>query len=209
MKRAIAPFLRNDLARLGRLYGTNKASEKQYYIDYYRAHLGRFRRRPIRLLEIGIGGYVAGPQSGGSSLRMWRSWMPRAQIFGIDLDERAFDEPRIRTFAGSQADAMFLKSVEDAAGPFDVVIDDGSHVGQHIRASFEALWPGLRPGGVYVIEDLQTAFMEEYEGGPVGTPGTAMELIKELADTPTLDGDIAELHLYRRIAFVVKRAPAA
>jgi hypothetical protein len=38
-------------------------------------------------------------------------------------------------------------------GPLDLVIDDASHRYEPTRASFEALFPLIRPGGFYLIED--------------------------------------------------------
>jgi Methyltransferase domain len=207
LKGAIAPALRGDLTRLGRWYGTNKASGKQLYTPFYECHLDSFRRRPLRLLEIGIGGYGGGPQAGGASLRMWRSWMPKARVVGIDLHARDFCEPRISTFAGSQSDGDFLRRVEATAGPFDVVIDDGSHVSSDVTTTFDVLWPLLRPGGVYVIEDLGTSYLAEFGGGPPGTPGTSIEMLKQLIDEPTRGGDVGAVHVYPHIAFVQKRCP--
>lgn len=204
-KRTLAPLMFGDLTKLGRLYGTNKASTKQLYTPYYEQHFSGFRRKPIRLLEIGIGGYGAGPMSGGGSLRMWRSWMPRAQIVGIDLDIREFSEPRVTTFAGSQTDTSFLHWVCDRSGPFDIVIDDGSHMNDHIAVSFRTLWPLLQPGGVYVIEDLGTSYMPEFGGGPPGTAGTSVEMIKTLLDSPTQGGEVLSVHMYPHIVFIEKR----
>jgi hypothetical protein len=205
LKRMIAPAFRRDLTRLGRWYGTNKASNKQLYTPLYDRHLGPLRRRPLRLLEIGIGGYAGGSQSGGASLRMWRTWMPKSQIVGIDLELRDFGEPRISTFAGSQTDGEFLRRVEATAGPFDVVIDDGSHVSADVLYTFDVLWPRLRPGGVYVIEDLGTSYLAEFGGGPPGTPGTSVEMLKQLIDEPTQGRDVGAVHVYPHIAFIDKR----
>ena len=111
---------------------------------------------------------------------------------------------------GDQSDESFLASLASRYGGFDIVIDDGSHIGAHVRASFRVLFPALRPDGWYVIEDLQTSYWDSHEGGPVGTPGTAVELIKSLVDRTQADSatrDIAELHLFDCIAFIQK-APA-
>jgi hypothetical protein len=206
VKRVLAPLCWGNLTRLGRWYGSNKASEKQLYTPYYEAHIGALRRRPLRLLEIGVGGYGAGPQSGGASLRMWRTWMPRAQVVGIDITPRDFDEPRIATETGDQADVSFLADLSLRRGPFDIVIDDGSHRSADIITSFHTLWPLLRPDGFYVIEDLSTSYMAEYGGGPPGTSGTSVEMIKELVDAPTTGGDVAAIHVYPHIAFIRKAA---
>ena len=39
-----------------------------------------------------------------------------------------------------------------------MVIDDGSHVPEHQVISFEALWPSVKPGGIYVVEDVETSW---------------------------------------------------
>jgi cephalosporin hydroxylase len=201
IRRVVAPALSRDLTWLGRWYETDKAVPNMY-TPLYERHLGHLRRRPIRILEIGIGGYDGGPLAGGESLRMWRSWMPRAEVVGIDLAPRDFQEPRITTLVGSQADADFLREVWSTHGPFDVVIDDGSHVSEHIRVSFEALWPLLASGGIYAIEDLGTSYETDYGGGPPGTPGTSMEMLKELLDQPNQDGSVRSLCVYKNIAFL-------
>lgn len=205
-KRWLAPLCFGDLTRLGRWYGTNKASSKQLYTPLYELHLGRMRRHRLRLLEIGIGGYGAGLQSGGASLRMWRSWMPRAEIVGIDIEPRHLNEPRISTAVGDQSDEIFLRDLCRRSGPFDIVIDDGSHRSDHICASFRFLWPLLQPGGVYVIEDLGTSYLSDYGGGPPGTAGTSVEMVKGLLDSPTLDGDVAAVHMHPHIVFIEKSA---
>jgi predicted O-methyltransferase YrrM len=43
-----------------------------------------------------------------------------------------------------------------AGQQFDLIIDDGSHVLQHQQAAVAQLWPLLRPGGVFVVEDIQS-----------------------------------------------------
>jgi predicted O-methyltransferase YrrM len=63
---------------------------------------------------------------------------------------------RVRTFYGiDQADADQLDRVvaEGFDGPIDLVIDDASHLEAQTRASFNRLFPRIRPGGAYVIED--------------------------------------------------------
>jgi hypothetical protein len=47
---------------------------------------------------------------------------------------------------------------------FDIIIDDGSHVNEHVITTFEYLLPILNNEGLYVIEDTQTAYWPEYGG---------------------------------------------
>ena len=94
------------------------------YTQHYAKHFARYRSEPIKLLEIGIGGYND-TASGGNSLRMWRTYFSRGMIYGIDIfDKRAHDERRIKTFCGSQADYNFLADVAAITGRLDIVIDD-------------------------------------------------------------------------------------
>jgi hypothetical protein len=206
---------RRDLAWLARLCGTDKWG-RHWYAPHYQAHFAPLRKKRITLLEIGVGGYED-PLRGGESLRLWKAYFPNARIFGIDVfDKRALEEPRIRTFQGSQEDPAFLARVVAETGPLDIVIDDGSHVNAHVLASFEALFPHLREGGVYVLEDLQTSYWPKFGGSlDLMAPHTVVNRLKRLVDglnhaeriepglSPTfLDLNVRALHFYHNLAFV-------
>lgn len=160
-------FVHDDLTRLARVYKSDKWGH-HFYTPVYQTLFDPLRTQPVRLLEIGVGGY-ANPRHGGDSIRMWKRFFPKGQITTIDIHEKyVVDERRIHFFRGDQADPEFLKKVNAATGPFDIVIDDGSHVQSHIIASYEALFPLLKPGGIYIIEDTQTAYWPKYEGSTSG-----------------------------------------
>ena len=134
-----------------------------HYLPIYERYFGPWRNRPgqpVRFLEIGV--------SGGGSLAMWRRYFgPDAIIFGIDIDPAcaAFNGQGGQVRIGSQADPDFLRSVAQEMGGVDVVLDDGSHVMEHIKASLQTLLPLVSLGGTYMIEDLHTAYWPEYGGG--------------------------------------------
>jgi hypothetical protein len=162
--------------------GTDKEGAHSYTAAYER-HLGHLRNEPITLLEIGIGGY-ADPGRGGASLRMWKSFFPHGRIIGLDIEDKtALAEARITILRGDQGDRRFLDQMALEYGPFDVVIDDGSHRCAHVIASFEALFPHLTDAGIYAIEDLQTSYWESY-GGSSGSDraSTSMTMIQGLID---------------------------
>ncbi len=208
IKTTVAPLFGRNLTRLGRWYGTNKASEKQAFTRVYQHHLQHRRREPLRILEIGIGGYDGGPRSGGSSLRMWRTYFRHAHVVGVDLQPRDLHEPRITTAAGDQTDSRFLHQLDREHGPFDLVIDDGSHVNAHVVTTFGILWPLLAPGGSYAIEDTQTSYLEEFGGGGPGTRGTSMEMVKRLCDAPNDPEDsVAAVHVHQWLVLIEKRRP--
>ena len=56
---------------------------------------------------------------------------------------------------------------------FDVIIDDGSHLNQHQIFTFETLYPFVKDGGVYVIEDVQTSYWSSdgWDGANINNPG--------------------------------------
>lgn len=115
---------------------------------------------------------------------MWKQYLgPLATIVGLDIRPEcaAFEEEQIHIRIGDQADSAFLRSVVDEFGVPDIVLDDGSHVMSHIRASFEALYPLMRPRSVYFVEDLHTAYWDEYEGG-LRRPGSFIEHCKDMID---------------------------
>lgn len=70
----------NNLDRLGKIYGSDKAIGEHFYTPHYKSHLKRFKFRKINLLEIGVGGYEI-PYMGGYSLRMWRKYFHLVKFF--------------------------------------------------------------------------------------------------------------------------------
>jgi methyltransferase family protein len=216
-ERVLARWHRRDLVFLARHFGTDKWG-RHWYAPHYQRHLAPFRTRPITLLEIGVGGYDD-PRAGGQSLRMWKAYFPKARVFGLDLyDKSALQEERIRIFQGSQDDPAVIERLLAETGPLDVVIDDGSHLNAHVLRTFELLFPHLRDGGIYAVEDLQTAYWPKFGGShDPDAPHTSMALLKRLVDglnhaerigyAPTfLDRNVRAAHFYHNLAFV-ERGP--
>ena len=156
------------------------------YFDIYDQVLSPYRAgfpgapggatRPLRFLELGV--------FQGGSLELWREFFGAdAAIMGIDIDERCAGVARadLPVRIGSQADGAFLKSVVNELGGVDVVLDDGSHVAKHQRASFDALFPLLTPGGLYIVEDVHTSYWADFGGG-FRRPGAFIEVAKGLVD---------------------------
>jgi hypothetical protein len=140
-----------ELDLIGALAGTDKSSLGNRYLQSYEILLSDLRDEEFTLCEIGV--------FNGASLRMWKSYFSKATILGIDVSAKCkvHEEDRIVVEIGSQADAQFL---DDIMGRYDplVVIDDGSHLADHIQFSFETIFPKLRPGGIYIVEDLYMHF---------------------------------------------------
>jgi len=160
-----------------------------HYFPAYERHFARFCNQSIKMLEIGCGE--------GGSLQMWKRYLgPSAQIVGIDILEtcKDYEEDQIAVRIGSQADTTFLASLNDEFGPFDIVLDDGSHRMDHVLATFEYLYPTIVRNGVYMIEDLHTAYRAKFGGG-LGVKASFMEVTKRLIDELHADwtqGAVAE-----------------
>ncbi len=138
-------------------YGTTKC---HHYFPVYEHYLAPLVGKPVRVLEIGC--------AGGGGLRMLRAYLgPQAVICGMDVNKscRRFRKEGFPMFIGSQDDPDLLAEAIEKAGPFDVVIDDGSHFGAHQIASFEALFPTMPATGVYIIEDTMMSFSTRYQNG--------------------------------------------
>ncbi len=194
------------LTRLAVIHGTDKFGYHDYTPNYH-ALLGHLRDRPVRLLEIGVGGYQDADR-GGESLEMWRDYFARGQITGIDIREKEMDlGARVAIEQGSQVDAAFLAGLVRARGPFDVIIDDGSHRNEHVVMSFEMLFPTLAPGGIHVIEDMQTAFFPRFGGSldlrPPNSVGHVRDLFRRMPD------DIARISRFHNMVALFKAGQPA
>ncbi|HET6183450.1 MAG TPA: hypothetical protein VFA03_07625 [Acetobacteraceae bacterium] len=152
-----------------------------HFFPAYERHLARYKNRPCLLIEIGAGE--------GGSLQMWKRWLgPYAQIVGLDIrtDCADFEEPQIAVRIGHQADAAFLDRVLAEFGSPDIVIDDGTHVMQHMTATFRHLYPRMDRNGAYLVEDLHACYWPEFGGG-LRREGSFLELCKALLDELNAD----------------------
>jgi hypothetical protein len=227
--------LANRFDLVARFYRTDKSSLSNNYSPHYQRHLGPIRFEKNVVLELGVGG-TTNRYAGGNSLHLWRDYMPRATIVGLDLHakELPFLGRRVHVVQGNQASPDDLGRILERFGPPNVVIDDGSHVGTDVIASFTYLFDRMRPGGIYVIEDLFFSFEEKYSGSEDPGPGTALGLLDELlrsvqrghghmaerakpdSSLPELGGraatarrmaGIAAVHVYPGIAFIKRVDP--
>lgn len=90
---------------------------------------------------------------------MWREYFhPDSQIFGIDIDPEAAGHvaPGVKFFLGDQADPAFLQRVAAEIQPLDVVVEDGGHTMNQMIQTFESLYAGMAPNGVFIVEDTHT-----------------------------------------------------
>lgn len=147
-----------------------------HYLPIYDRILGAAQGRDASFLEIGV--YK------GGSVRMWRDFFgPASRLTFIDIDPacKALELPGTEIRIGDQADADFLERLAADRGPFDFVVDDGGHMMNQQTASFRALWPHLKDGGLYIVEDVHTSYWPGFGGG-LRAPGSFVEFAKDLID---------------------------
>lgn len=146
-------------------HGTDKASTWHNYARQYGPLFERFRipwgATPLkRYLEIGV--------QGGQSLRAMADLFPGAVVVGVDIDPAAAKHAdpanNIHVVIGNATDPAVLANVLATFGPFDIVLDDGSHRCSDVVRTFEGVFPTplLADGGLYIVEDVTVVSVPYY-----------------------------------------------
>lgn len=142
-----------EFKRLANKHKTDKSTSHEYQ-NMYGTLLGPMRDQNVSLLEIGLGCTMAyGP---GKSIPLWREFLPNVKLSILEYEGECAEEFRTQLeqlFIGDQSDFDVLKEVANG-GPYDVIVDDGGHQVIHQINSLIGLWPVLKSGGAYFIEDL-------------------------------------------------------
>lgn len=162
-----------ELNELGRRFGTDKSSFGKQggaaggghdYLRRYEQFLEPRRANVRRVLEVGV--------QRGASLRMWEAYFTEAKVYGLDIAESALlvTGERIEVRLLDQSDRVSLDEFATSEGPFDVIIEDGSHFWEHQIIGIQTLLPHVTSGGVYIVEDLHTSYSREFgtKGAPTG-----------------------------------------
>ncbi len=145
-----------SLADLCESYKSDKCAWHHNYVELYETFFSPLRDEVERIFEIGV--------AEGYSLQLWEDYFPNATVFGIDIvDSSSIDTDRIKTFVADQSSREQLGAFLAAHGSdFDIILDDGGHAMNMQQISFGYLFPHLKPGGLYVIEDIHTSFPSRY-----------------------------------------------
>ena len=121
----------------------------EHYFDIYHRHFSRFIGRKVNVLEIGV-------YSGGS-LQMWKKYFgEESHIYGVDIEQsvKAYEGENISVVIGDQKDRGFWRAFKQNTPKIDILIDDGGHSPEEQQITLEEMLPHLRPGGIYVCEDI-------------------------------------------------------
>lgn len=208
----------NLLAQLAIKHGTDKWGH-HYYCNIYQSYFDRLRTEPITLLEMGFGGYEF-PDRGGGGIKMWAEYFCHSQSrFWVtdihDKNLKGFDS-RIKFMKASGEELSALSFFK-----FNIIIDDASHHNKEVIRDFETMFPCLKQGGIYVVEDAHASYwpVPAHEGTTdlQGAPeSSSMNYFKFLADGlnreyipsqkfPDLVQDIFSIHFYEKLIFILKK----
>jgi hypothetical protein len=155
-----------ELVELVKKYETDRAKEHIEYVKTYDFFLKKYKDSSFNFLEVGT--------HLGESVKMWREYFTKAFIFSVELpryQSRVFD--RFSVSQGNKSNMFMSNDLNDTTfcffdstsqimtnelfdnDFFDVVIDDGDHYPDAQLQTFNALFPKLKVGGLYFIEDIK------------------------------------------------------
>jgi hypothetical protein len=179
----------------------------RHYFEVYHEHFREFVGQEVHLVEVGI--------LGGGSLDMWKGYLgPKCTVYGIDIEEgcRKHEADRIRVFIGDQSDRRFWKRFRAEVPRVDILIDDGGHMPHQQIVTLEEMLPHIRPGGVYMCEDIHSLHNEfaAYLGGLAkGLNAYARRKDGEVqtARASAFQAAVHSIHLYP-YATVIRKTPS-
>lgn len=184
----------NELDKLAIKYGTDKSSEYHNYTDIYYRFFDFNRENIKNVLEIGV--------LEGKSIRMWKDYFNNAMIYAIDINPKCkFKDERINILIGDQTDTNLIETLPNN---FDIIIDDGGHQSEKQIESFKLLFPKLKLGGIYVVEDVCCSYWSEFNSN---NKQTAIEYFKTLVDYVNFFGYKTNDSYRRDRSFLINNKP--
>ena len=132
-----------------------------HYLPIYQRYLAEMDAAAPVILELGV--------HRGDSLEMLADYFPAGLVLGVDANpmDIVFSTPRIKAYQGLQDDAALHERImaENNIAAYDLIIDDCAHIGSLAAASFQILFPRLKPGGLYIIEDWGAGYWPKWPEG--------------------------------------------
>ena len=148
----------NDFNYYCNLHGSDKGDvypDGNGYAFWYENWFSSIREKVTNICEVGV--------YNGGSTRAFYDYFPNANILGIDIyDKTEYENNRTITKIVDQSNSEqldnFVQECETQNLQFDIVIDDGSHDVAHQQLTFGKLFKLVKPGGIYIIEDMCTSY---------------------------------------------------
>jgi len=189
------------------------------YQNMYGQLLGPFRDKKINFLEIGLGCGIHG-EGPGQSLKLWRKYLPQANISMFEFDEKCaleFKSQVENLFVGDSGDLKLLQSIGQNYGPFDFVVDDGGHTRVSQINGLVGFWPHMKSKGVYVIEDIYLSTREDVSKSSLDLIFPILELFNDIRRNRNQDNipiekyandivrDLLSIHCYSHACAFIKK----
>lgn len=177
----------------------------------------------------------------GESAATWDEYFTQAELHFMDIRAQFFEKygknlsPRCHLHVENQEKRnVLLNFLDNIGGYFDIILDDGGHTMKQQLVSFDVLFPAVKSGGVYIIEDLHTSYWTRFGGhgtleNPQAKEGSAIHFLQQLvhdlnyigARTGSASADhcpkeifdnlsyyqkhIESIHFYDSLCFIFKR----
>lgn len=135
--------------------GSKSSNGAHHYSSFYDKWFSPIKDQITNICEIGVWD--------GCSLKAFEEYFPNADIVGLDIKDKTYlNSERIKTFVLDQSNStsldLFVKTCNQTNLKFDFILDDGSHNISHQQLTFGKLFPLIKPGGIYIIEDLGSSY---------------------------------------------------
>ena len=152
----------NYLTYLANIHYSDKGTlwpNRHNYTAHYHSYFKNIRfKKDLKILEIGLcrGLDEGWDQNDVPSLKMWLKYFPYAMVYGYDYSNFSFfKHDRASIYQGDQGNKKDLENfIKQNQNEFDIIIDDASHASHHQQISLGSLFPKVKKGGYYIIEDL-------------------------------------------------------
>lgn len=160
------------LADIAFRYGTDKKHTRHNFVEIYESLFEHKRQEPLKLLEIGV--YLC------RSHNMWLDYFPNATVYGIEKEEMftQYSRDRLIIHRIDQGNKDQLLAYAEEHGPWDIIIDDGSHFVSHQKLALQVLWPFVKPGGYQFVEDTHSSYWGKF----MDSDETLMQYVLKLTD---------------------------
>jgi hypothetical protein len=202
----------DKLSQIAQRHDTDKGLQHHCYTPVYDKYFNQFIGKGITFLEIGVGGYEY-KNRGGGSLNMWAEYFENAKIIGVDLYDKSEikKDSRVEIHKFSQDDGMAFFNLFQQGIP-NVVVDDASHINELTIQSFKVIFPYLKDGAIYVIEDAHTSYWNENFRGTddlesketvIGFFRHQLHSLQVESGLPNIYG-IKSIHFYPKQIFIFK-----
>lgn len=166
-------------------YKSDKSRDDHGYTKLYHMILAPIRHSVVNMTEIGI--------AAGQSLQAWYRYFPNAEIHAFDVkwygtdsavsveENLSFLKDRVKTHIYNVLQVPDISALGFLPESMDVVIEDGPHSLETQQAFLLKLFPLVKPGGYYIMEDVG------YAQGGVGAfhedPTTLSDEVRQIMES--------------------------